>query len=42
MQMEKKYTDYLEEITCDELYEGLLGYGVFANKLPLKFTSVSF
>lgn len=40
--MEKKYADYLEEITSDDLYEGLLGYGMFANKLPPIFTSVPF
>ena len=40
--MGKKYCDYLEEISADELYEGLLGYGMFANKLPPIFTSVPF
>ena len=40
--MEKKYGDYMDEITANELYEGLLGYGMFANKLPPLFTSVSF
>lgn len=40
--MEKKYAEYLEEISGDELYEGLLGYGMFANKLPPIFTSVPF
>ena len=40
--MEKKYTEYLEEISSDELYEGLLGHGMFANKLPPIFTSVPF
>ena len=30
--MEKKYAEYLDEISSDELYEGLLGYGMFANK----------
>ena len=40
--MEKKYVDYMDEITANELYEGLLGYGMFANKLPPVFTSVSF
>lgn len=40
--MEKKYAEYLEEISSDELYEGLLGYGMFANKLPPIFTSVPF
>ena len=35
--MEKKYANFLDEITADELYEGLLGYGMFANKLPVPF-----
>lgn len=40
--MEKKYSDFMDEITEDELYEGLLGYGMFANRLPPVFTSVPF
>ena len=40
--MEKKYAEFMDEITADELYEGLLGYGMFANKLPPVFTSVPF
>lgn len=40
--MEKKYTEYLDEMTSNELYEGLLGYGMFANKLPPVFTSIPF
>ena len=36
--MEKTYCEYFEEISPDELYEGLLGYGMFA---PI-FTSASF
>lgn len=40
--MEKKYSDFIDEISADELYEGLLGYGMFANKLPPVFTSESF
>ena len=40
--MEKKYAQYLDEIIADELYEGLLGYGMFANRLPPVFTSVPF
>lgn len=40
--MEKKYCDYLDEISADDLYEGLLGYGMFANKLPPIFTSEPF
>lgn len=40
--MEKKYTDFMDEISSDELYEGLLAYGLFAEKLPPLFTSVFF
>ena len=40
--MEKTYCEFLEEITADELYEGLLGYGMFANKLPPVFTTEPF
>ena len=40
--MEKKYCDFIDEISADDLYEGLLGYGMFANKLPPVFTSVPF
>ena len=40
--MEKKYTDFMDEITSDELYEGLLAYGFFAEKLPPVFTAVPF
>ncbi len=32
----------MEEITADELYEGLLGYGLFTSKLPPIFTSAPF
>jgi hypothetical protein len=37
--MSKSYFDYLNEITKDELLEGLLGYGMFAEKIPPIFTS---
>lgn len=40
--MERAYCDFIDEITSDELYEGLLGYGMFADKLPPMFTSESF
>lgn len=32
----------MNEISRDELFEGLLGYGLFAEKLPPIFTSKSF
>ena len=40
--MEKKYTDFMDEISSDELYEGLLAYGFFAERLPPVFTAVPF
>ena len=40
--MAKTYSDYIDEISAEELYEGLLGHGMFANKLPPIFTSESF
>lgn len=32
--MYKTYADYMDEISADELFEGLLGYGLFADKMP--------
>ena len=40
--MDKKYTDFMDDISSDELYEGLLAYGFFAEKLPPVFTAVPF
>ena len=40
--MNKSYTDFMDEISSDELYEGLLAYGFFAEKLPPLFTAVPF
>lgn len=40
--MAKKYIDYLQEISQDDLRKGLLGYGLFADKLPAIFTSKAF
>lgn len=40
--MQKSYCDFMDEITADELYEGLLAYGLFAEKLPPAFTAVPF
>lgn len=40
--MGKKYTDFMDEISSDDLYEGLLAYGFFAEKLPPVFTAVPF
>ena len=39
---DKKYTDFMDELSSDELYEGLLAYGFFAEKLPPVFTAVPF
>lgn len=40
--MERSYCEFMDEITSDELYEGLLGYGMFADKLPPIFSSETF
>ena len=37
-----RYIDYLRNISDAELYEGLLGYGLFNLKLPPFLTSVEF
>ena len=31
---EKSYYDFMEEISSDELYEKLIRYGLFSDKLP--------
>lgn len=38
--MSEKYSDYMNEITKEELYEGLVGYGLFTDVLPPVFTSI--
>ena len=38
----KSYKEYVDEISPQELLEGLLGYGLFAEKLPPIFSSVLF
>lgn len=38
----RKYSSYLNEISATELYDGLLGHGLFAEKIPDCFTSESF
>ncbi|MGV4412797.1 RNA-directed DNA polymerase [Chryseobacterium sp. T1] len=38
----KKYIDYNNEISKDELYDGLVGHGLFAEKIPNFLTSVDF
>ena len=40
--MDKKYTEFMDEISAAELYEGLLAYGFFAEKIPPVFTAVPF
>mgnify|MGYP004469519679 CR=1 FL=1 len=40
--MSKSYSDYMNEISADELYKGLLAYGLFNEKLPPVFTSEPF
>ena len=39
---EKSYSDYMDEITAEELYTGLLGHGLFADKLPAFLSSKEF
>jgi len=38
----RKYIEYKNEITDSDLYEGLVGYGLFAEKIPNFLTSVEF
>lgn len=40
--MPKNYCEFMDEITADELYEGLLAYGFFAEKMPPVFTAIPF
>ena len=40
--MEKSYVDFMNEISSEDLYDGLLGYGMFAEKLPPVFQSLDF
>ncbi|WP_433778045.1 hypothetical protein [Flavobacterium anhuiense] len=37
-----KYIDYQNEISGSELYEGLVGFGLFAEKIPNFLTSEDF
>ena len=38
----KRYSDYMNEITQADLYKGLLGYGLFSEKLPPFLSSEDF
>ena len=38
----KKYYEYIDELDKNEVYEGLLGYGMFSEKLPPIFSSENF
>ena len=38
----KTYYEMMNAISADEVYEGLLGYGMFSEKLPPVFTSEDF
>lgn len=40
--MGKKYGDFMDEISADDLYKGLLAFGPFSNKIPPVFSSTSF
>ena len=39
---QKAYTDFMDEISTEELYMGLLAHGLFAEKLPPVFSALSF
>lgn len=38
----KSYYDYVDEITADDLYKGLLGFGMFSERIPPVFSSEKF
>ena len=38
----KSYYDFISDISANDLYEGLLGFGLFAEKLPPAFTAEAF
>lgn len=38
----KSYYELLSEISKDELFDGLLGYGLFAEKIPPFLTAENF
>lgn len=40
--MEKRYWDFMNEITADELYDRLIQFGLFAEKLPPIFDCTNF
>jgi hypothetical protein len=40
--MGKKYADYMDEISADDLYKGLLAFGLISNKIPPVFGSTPF
>lgn len=40
--MGKKYADYMDEISANDLYKGLLAFGLFSNRMPPVFSSTSF
>ncbi len=42
MYKHKHYYDYTSELSPDDIYEGLLAYGLFTDKLPPIFTSKPF
>ena len=40
--MSKTYFDFMNNITADELYDRMIQYGLFAEKLPPVFDGASF
>lgn len=40
--IQKRYSDFLNELDADYVYKGLLGFGMFANRVPRALTSEFF
>ncbi|PEJ57982.1 hypothetical protein CN692_10855 [Bacillus sp. AFS002410] len=40
--MSKKYYEFMKQISSEDLYKGLLGFGLFSEKLPPFLSSVNF
>ena len=38
----KAYKDYMNELSKEDVLEGLLGYGLFADKLPSVLSNEAF
>ena len=40
--MPKTYDEFMKDISADELYDRMIQYGMFAEKLPSVFDGASF